>query len=337
MSYGKRRLAVFLAMVIAFTTVFIAIPQESAQAATKPTLYWSWGSSASEVRIAKGAKDLYVGDYVTAYGNSKYYGYLSMNSGVTYTSSKPAVASVGKKTGKLTAKKTGVTTITVKFKGKTIKQKVRVVSSLKSERSQFTNLSKQETAAQNFIKAYGDGKITTKNRYTILSKLGKFLEYGWNSGIAFNYSDGKYICAIYSPICGRMMAVRAEFAEYAETKTPFATGGSKAFKVKSISATGKKVTITLKSKVDAEQMFGVAYQKTLSDGMYAGKKDTYTNLRFSVYDSNYNYISGVAVVKKGSDKIVITLDKKLTKGKKYTVSCGVGAWLWDGKRTVTAK
>lgn len=337
MSYIKRRLAVFLSVLVAFTTIFVVIPTESVQAATLD-VYWI--GNPKEVQVQKGARDVYVGDYAYAYSytpgkDSKEYGYLSMNSGVTYSSSNKSVAKVDSKTGKLTTKKNGTTTITIKFKGKTVKTKVKVVSSLSSARTKVANLEKQEAAAKKFVKAYGKGKITTKNRYELLSLYAKCRESGYCGGTYTEYKNGGAYASIVSPICGRSNAMRNAFYEYAQKQTPFSTRSSKCLKVKSVSGSGKKVTLNLTSKITADQMFGASADKVSWEGKYSGNKNK-IECRFSVYDDKYQTIYGTGVIKKGSNKIVITLEKSLTKGKKYTVD-GYSDWLYHTKNKFKAK
>jgi len=342
MNYVKRRLAVFLTMVMVLTSVFVAVPQQEVQAASNIHMMWIVGNSDSAIRVTKGVKDMYVGDYIwaskwTQSGDYTYYSFLSLNSGVTYKSSNKSIATVNSKTGKFTAKKTGTVTITVKFKGKTVKQKFRIVNNVKAEKAMIENLSAKEKAAKAFVKAYGNGKITTKNRYSVLSKYGAYREAcGWNSGCVFDYKNGKTTYTIASPAMGRAYAKADKFAEYCSKYNPFVTTSSKVFKVKSISGSGKKVTISLKSKVDTTQLFGLAYAKTTSDGKYAGKKNSYS-FQFKVWDEDFNYIDGTGVIKKGSNKITITLDKKLKKNKKYTISSYYGMWLYETKNTFKAK
>lgn len=340
MSYLKRRLAVFLSVLVAFTTIFFVVPQEEVQAATA----WIYmpGGYASEVRVEKGAKDVYIGDYLTAYCEQDYtnYGLLSNNSGVKYSSSKKSVAAVDSSTGKLTAKKTGTTTISAKFKGRTYKFKLRVVSSLKSVRESDDTYSEKDAAAKAFVKQYGSSKITTKNRYDKVKAYADYAGSGYagGDGLKVIYESGKAAKCIYMPNEGRAVRLVEQLRNYNKTRNPFSTISSKCFKVKSISGSGKTITINLKKAVSAEQMFGanVAAVRYGQDNNIDAKK---VIAEMYVRDSNYKYYPATMTIEKGSKKLTIKLkDSKLKKGKKYYLDYnGLGDWLYKQKNSFTAK
>ena len=105
MSYGKKRLAVFLSMLVVLMTVLELVPAQEVQAASGVRLSWNYGD---RLLVQKGDSDLYMGDYVTAYSYDSqytYYGYLTNNSGVKYKSSDSSVIGINGKTGEMTAKK----------------------------------------------------------------------------------------------------------------------------------------------------------------------------------------------------------------------------------------
>ncbi len=336
MKYVKKRISVFLAILLAVSTVLVALPTEKVQAATTYDLMWS--ANGTRVEVEKGAKDVYVGDYIFAYKSTsnayEYLGYLSMLSGVTYTSSNTKVATVDKKNGKLNAKKKGTTTIKVKYKGKTISKKFKVVSSVESVRKIDSNLSKKEKEAKKFVKKYGNGKNVSKDRYELLTLKRNCDQIGWSSGVVNMYNNGKVISYIVSPVSARYAAKKGAFEIYCEKMNPFSTRSAKAFQVKSVKASGKKITITLKNKVSKDQMFGTAYMKAMYDLEKVKEKNS-LSVRFWIWDSNYNQIEATGVVKKGSNKIVVTLKKSMKKGKKYTWYSYNG-WTDPKKGTVKA-
>lgn len=336
MSYLKKRIALFLCMVMAFTTVFCVIPQKEVQAATKVTLYWNFGDYSSKVKEAEielGAKDLYLGDYVEAAG-SIYYGCLSNNSGATYSSSNKNVIAIDKK-GKITAKKTGTATITVKFKGTTGKCKLKVVKSLASAKKAFgekySNYEVAKKAAENFVAAYGNG-ITTKNRYNVLQAYKDYAK-NWVSTVYADYSNtSKTSYYIVEPIFGRASAFAYMAYEYGRTRNPMGTIQSKQFKIKSIKGQGTKVTITLKSKVTEEQLVGIQYAGINTDEIVAKKTST-LNVPMHIAEKDWtNPTTVIATVKKGSNQITIKT-KKLKKGKTYRIYGGAGGgWLGYGSK-----
>lgn len=244
-----------------------------------------------------------------------------MQSGVTYTSSNTKVATIDKKTGKFNAKKKGTTTIKVKYKGKTTSMKFKVVSSLDSERKLNSNLSKMEKEEKKFVKKYGNGKKVSKDRYDLLALLVNCHKTGWTTGITNYYTNGQMKSYLVSPISGRYTAMKTAFEIYCQKMNPFSTRSAKAFQVKSVKASGKKLTINLKKNVSEDQLFGATYEKTMYE-MYNMKKvskKNSQNVGFWIWDSNYNQqIEATGVVKKGSNKIVVTLKESMKKGKKYT-------------------
>lgn len=331
MSYLKKRIALFLCMVMAFTTVFCVIPQKEVQAASKVSLwwdYWDYSSKVKEAEIELGVKNLYLGDYIEAAGDT-IYGYLSNNSGVTYSSSNKNVITIDNK-GKITAKKTGTATLTVKFKGETTKCKLKVVKSLASAKKAFgekyQNYETAKKVAENFVTAYGNG-ITKKNRYNVL-KACKDYTKDCVPAVSTTYLEGsKTKYQIINPIFARARALADMVYQYGRDRNPMGTIQSKQFKIKSITGQGTKVTITLKSKVTEEQMVGLQFAGVYYDQIVAEKTSA---LKVPMYmsDSNgSNWTNATATVKKGSNQIVVKT-KKLTKGKIYRLHGGVvGGWL----------
>lgn len=175
MSDWKRRIAVFLCMVMTLTTVFCMTPQQEVQAASNQMKFtWSIGTSWNyeqstgkyseskcPVAVVIGQEDLYIGDYVYAVQTGKtykYYGCLSTQSGVTYASSNRNVIAVDQY-GKLTVKKAGTSTITLKFKGKSSKVKLTAVDGEVPTTGYESTTA--ESVARKLVKLYGTG-ITAK-------------------------------------------------------------------------------------------------------------------------------------------------------------------------------
>lgn len=331
-------------MLVAFTTVFCVMPQESVQAAT--TVYFNWRAGGYTddsrlVQVEKGAADFYIGDYVNANLSGDSYkacGYLSNCSGVTYSSSNKTVADVNSSTGKVTAKKAGTATITVKFKGATTKCKVQVVSSLKSVRPYDYDQMKSMAAA--VIKAYGKG-ITTKNRYSVLSavELYEANVYTYSAGYTSAYTNGKSISCIYLPAAGHAYALADKLEEYGDARNPFGTDHSKVFTVSSISGKNKTVTVKLSGKVTAEQIFGALYA-TSRDTKVSSAKTVEFPICVMDQKTKHRYYAE-AVIKQGSNVMTITTRTlQMKKGTSYQLKAYGSAstdWLVNGKISFKAK
>ncbi len=342
----KKRISIFLCMLLAFSAVFFAVPQE-AKAATNVWLYGPGASTdTKEIQVYRGSKNLYAGDFVEAVSMSgTSYGVLSMNSGVTYKSSKPTVASINSKTGLITTKKNGTTVITVKFKGTTAKFTLRVVSKTNLKKmisnTMLAELSDLEECSKAFFTTAGSvTKITSANRYKIMSAY-KSYDYKDERGYTSAYASDEYTYYVYSPEATHAYAVGNAFSKYAEERNPFATTSPRCFQLGSISGKGntKKITVTLKSKVSAEQIFGG--KNILSWDTELTSNKTYSfPIRVQNVKTKYKYYA-IATVKQGENKMTIqTMNLKLKKGTKYKLLSYDGhSWL-DGtinKNTFTAK
>lgn len=334
MNYLKKRLAVFLCMLVAFTAIFAAAPQEHVQAATTVSLTWRYGSS-NGVQVAKGASNFYIGDYVSAYSYGttyQSYGYLSMNKGVTYTSSDSSVLTVNKTTGKATAKKTGTATVTVKFKSVTTSMKFQVVSKVNYT---STNFATSKKVATTFVKAYGTG-ITTKNRYSVLSAYNAYNTIGGGSGVTYIYQNNTSQPAIYDTTIGHAYALASAVESYGEEKSPFTTYQGKYFAIKSVTGTKKTVTVTLTSNVTADQIFGIQYAASWDTKVASAKKVSFPIYVVASADGHRYYAEATAT--QGSNKLTIqTRNLTLKKGTTYSLYCPNGAWLKNVNTNFKAK
>ena len=317
MSYGKKRLAVFLSMLVVLMTVFELVPAQEVQAAS--TVYLSF--EYDELLVQKGDSDLYMGDYITAFssgsGYYKYYGYLTNNSKVTYKSSNSAVIGINSTTGKMTAKKNGTAKITVTFKGSSLTKKIQVVKSTQKYQAQgIKNASIYKKGAVDYVKAYGKG-VTAKNRYKLasISKMTGGFYYN-NIGACDRYENntGKWIVTDATYVHASVLHNNLE--RYAEKLNPLSTTSAKTFNIQKLSGKGNTVTATLKSKVTADQIYGLQYSESWSTEI----AET-TKVEFPIYvqdmSTGHRYYA-VATVKKGSDKMTIkTKNLTLKKGRQY--------------------
>lgn len=345
MSDFKRRIAIFLCMVMTLTTVFCMTPQQEVQAASNQMKFnWRIGTSwnydqstgkSTEIKcqaaVVTGQENLYIGDYVSASQTGKtyaYYGYLSTQSGVTYASSNSNVIAVDQY-GKLTVKKAGTATITLKFKGKSTKIKLKAVDG--EVPSGYSSPSSAAISdAKKLIKTYGTG-ITAKNRYELVNqaaKINKKSSGTFYMGISTVTLNG--VQYIESPICAHGSAIMSAVSEYSySVANPLSTRSSKMFKINSVTGKGTTATITLKSKVTADQLFGLACT-TRKDYKSTIKKGNTCQFKIKLKE-NGKTLSATATAKVGSNKITIKT-KKLTKGKTYVLQdCYYGGWL-DSKK-----
>lgn len=170
----KKRIAVFLCLLLTIPAIMGALPQAKleAQAATTVSVNWqgiSTGDNDEAVfEISTKTAGFYMGDYLYAYSygnNYKNYGSLSMNSGVKYKSSNTSVAAINSTTGLVSPKKSGSTKITISFKGVYNTCTLKVVSNFGSGPAEYNSLKK---CANALIKGYGK-KITTSSRYKVVN------------------------------------------------------------------------------------------------------------------------------------------------------------------------
>ena len=369
MTQLKRRLSLLLCMLLVFTSTYIAIPEE-AQAGTY-NFFSDIGAEADNIYVYKGASNFFVGDYFLGYSqkfndNGGYTlsgHYLTYYDNATYTSSDKSVATVNKTTGEVKIKKAGTTTITVKWQGIKDSFKLNVLSKTnffkEVNKRQFSDYKKiasdYDKAAKAFLKASGTSpKITSKNRYKILTAYANYASayesaylgcYEPDSSTG-NYKSNYYI---FSPTAGRANMICHELNRYAAPNNPFTTWSSKCFNVKSISGKGssKTISLVLKDKVTATQIFGANYAYSWDTEIK--ESSTYTFPIVVQCKSNGYKYRAIATIKKGSSKMTIKLTTgKLVKGKTYKLlaisSTGnyptyMGDWLDDGtnKNTFRAK
>lgn len=135
---------------------------------------------------------------------------------------------------------------------------------------------------------------------------------------------------ITNPICAHGSAIMSAVSEYSySVANLLSTRSSKMFKINSVTGKGTTATITLKSKVTADQLFGLACT-TRKDYKSTIKKGNTCQFKIKL-KGNGKTISATATAKVGSNKITIKT-KKLTKGKTYVLQdCYYGGWL-DSKK-----
>lgn len=358
----KRRIAIFLCMLMAFTTVAAFVP-ETAQAGEKAT-YNLWGTYSfysGDIKledadaflvIAKGMKGISAVDFLsgaitTAQGEFQYIEGKDLT-GVKYVSGNPEIVSVNSKTGALTAKKTGEALIKATWKGQKVCAAIRVVDAKTIKSYQKENKT-AITMAKKLDKIYA-GKVTAQNAVKLAKQMNAVWQKGYQNIISDSKfdSDNNYLGTdfiIYSEATYKAaMVINQAITSYFSDINPFSTYNTCSFKISAISGKGTEVKATLSKKVTTEQMYGAEYLGMWGDSSVLGK-DSYT---FDIYVRNVSsndIISAKATIKKGSKNMTIKCDSALTKGTKYELiqsffydeELESECWTHQGKCLFTAK
>ncbi len=361
----KRRIAIFLCMLMAFTTVaaFAPVAQDSVQAKTRWD-YTFWAryafneettklSEANEfLVVAKDVKDFSISNLIYGYALSEDGEEIAYNgdnlTGVKYESKNPDIVAIDAKTGKITAKKTGTALIKMTWKGKKIAGAIKVVNA--SEMKKYQTENKELISLCKKVNKVYAGKVTAKNA----TKLIKLFKKGISDNTYFEFikcvyhdeSNGNYSIEnyVYSMDTYKAMQVQTEFYEYTNSVSPFSTRSSNCFKIAFITGKGKNVTATLSKKVSQNQLTAAQYSSYWMDESVLGKS-SYT---FDIYVRNTktnDIMPAKATIKKNSKDIKIVCDESLKKGTKYELVLTEWYdewyesmnWIHTGVSTFTAK
>ncbi|MDO5424803.1 MAG: Ig-like domain-containing protein [Eubacteriales bacterium] len=172
---------------------------------------------------------------------------------LTFTSSKPSVATVGKKTGVVTAKKAGTTKITVTYKKKTYTCTLTVKK--KGTLGTTTTYKKLNSAAKALEKYYNK-KVTSSNIVSLLQKAATYYnqEILVKKGVIYGFlgSSDKLIVPNYL----RVSEVLAKISDYAYQNNPES-------KIKFTKASGtsgsNSISVTLNLKPTKTQIYLLQY------------------------------------------------------------------------------
>jgi len=182
MNYTRRRIAVFLTLLLIVPAILNCIPGKTLVAHAETTAKICWDYVVGKQVVSESGysyTDNSNGELVIEAGqtgNLASLAYVSTNyarlhtlSGVTYATNNAAVATINK--GMLNALTTGVATITITYNGMTTTCTVNVVAkgSLGSGKNEYKKI---VNVVNSLLKAYGK-KITTKNRYEVNNLLHK--------------------------------------------------------------------------------------------------------------------------------------------------------------------
>lgn len=343
----KRRMAIFLGLALALTAVFSVTVQKKevvyAVDAYEEVPYLFSDIRGDNVLIVElGEKGIYAGDFVSYKDRNKYNfwskTYVSGLTGVAYKCSDENVLGINQK-GYLTPRAAGEAVIEVSYKDSASELKVKVIRKFSDEGISVKNLqypyeAAQKKACRKFIEAYGSG-VTKKNRYQILEagvNLMEACEWMETAGTEYGIYTPDYHYYAVAPEGIHARACLNNFKLYGNRISPFSTGYGKSFKIKSIKANKKQITINLKSKVSKEQILGMAIQGMTDVKIGKSNKSIEFPLRICNADgSELNYYGVVtAKTKAGSSKIIIKLTGKegIRSGKKYRMEEYIGHYGW---------
>ena len=357
--YAKIRLAVFLCIMLVLPSIVSVLPMSAQDVSAAEELYFSWFYEIEKhentpIQIEKGAK-FYVGDYAYI-GQGNDYGTATMYKDVKYSSSKKSVISVTSK-GLLTAKKGGTATIKIKYKGKTISQKFKVVSKGKLTKSTAAKgLQKAATTVKNSIPK----KITTSNafKYTKVKKnyitkaglyssditSGGFLQEEVK-GETYSYTTSSNKLAV--PDAGRYHTLDYLLLKYSDKNSPTSTRSSKALKISSASATTKQIKVKVKTAVTTAHILAANIDNYSLNKDSLNKKTALVDV-YILDRTTCEVLNGTGTIKAGSKIITInvttsgwvdgnyvTTPVKLKKGHVYEI--GAKELRWGGGKTVKVK
>lgn len=358
----KKHLAFFLTLLMTLPPIVSVLPMASAEVyAAYVNLSWKVpGYALKTIQVEKGQK-FYVGDYVNIYTNIASGTASIMNA--SYSSSKKSVATVNSK-GYFTAKNTGITTITVKYKGKKTTHKFQIMPSGSFESSDAVSAAKAQAAklAKNF-----PSKISTKNGFSLLKKVKNyeasttddgsdgnlsyggflFIPTGTEENNAISYTESQQLAV---PQAGRYWTLCAMLDSYAAKNDPTSTKSAKVMKIASVSATPHVITVKLKKKIDLAQILSVQINERHDDeftGLNNTKKSKAQFQTDVCYVKDGELFIGTSTIQKGSDTIKIMPTKyiydgknsqfiatKLKKGKAYRLG---NKNIWTKGKTVKVK
>ncbi len=330
----KQRVAILLAFLMTFSFVANIAPSSmsTVEAASQWYIYSNIfaATNPGTLQIEAGTKNAYLGDFIYTNNYKKgRYTRLSMLSGATYTSSNKKVLNVNKKTGICVAKKTGTSTVKIKFAGNTIKAKVKVVkkdtfnkyrTSVKAatnNKPKTVSYKKFEKNAEAILKAYGK-KLTGSNMFRVLKEIKACPGYVGTMGYEEDYSNSSTTIYWLSPAQTHAQAILTEIDDYASAHYPFSTSSAYCFKLSSVSGSSKTVTAYLKKAVSKGQMLSIE-RSHLSSAKQVSSK----HARFPIYVrdmATQKNVKGTATITCNSKKITIKTKSKLISGHTYELA-----------------
>lgn len=259
---------------------------------------------------------------------------------VSYSSSNKSVASVNSK-GFVKTKKTGKTTLTLRYKGAKHRFKIKVVKAGRFGNSEAIQAARE---ASRILQANMPTKVTTANGYKCLQiieeyedKVDKYADEiitwdGFLMGEAKDIGELAYASSykLAVPQMARWGYLINMFGQYADKYSPTSAKCTKKLKIASISANTEEITVRLKNAPTKAHILATNF----SDRFYNESINEKT-VKFSVrvYDevakkdciARATMTKGSKIIKIRIGKYVyqdgdyVYTDKKLKKGHKYTL------------------
>lgn len=358
----KRRIAVFLIILLVLPAVLSVLPMTAITAQAEETAYLNWSyltdAGKSTIQIECG-QQFYVGDFAYVNDYAAETTGTASNYPVTYTSSKKKVASVDEK-GYLTAKKKGTTKITIAYKNQTISCKFKVVEAGSlSTTADVVNV--QAIAAE--LAGSVPPKVTTANGYKLIQKTIKYEDQRqeYATVVSMNgflmeksvvaegtVTQTKVSTKLVVPQMGRYRYLMNLLYDYEEKNSPVSTRSAKVLKIASAKANTKNITLTVKKKISAAQMLSAQISQSSYYNVTPAltKKKAVIRINITDLDTSEKYI-GFMTLQKGTKKIKIVPKKsiyengvtkyitiRLDKGHTYRLDSTVG---WTKGKTVKVK
>lgn len=301
--------AVFMAAV--FLSVIMCMPARTFAAVL---VSWYNGEAETEVSVEAGAK-FYIGDFVRILSD----GTCTTASlvGASYGTQDKKIAAVNGK-GYLSAKKTGTTDVTVKYRGKTLICHLTVEKKKTFEQS--SAVKELKDAAKKLGKKM-PGKLTAAKGFALKKKREEYLaRYGTQSAHKLSYDgflyqnerpapdtvDDSRSEKLAVPEAGRYLTADALLRQFMRTNDPTSVNSKKTMRIASASENKKKgsFTVRLAGKLNADQILAAQLAFPKENGSSVGK--TKANITVPVYDETAKiYYKGRAVIKKGGRQFEI--------------------------------
>lgn len=349
---GKNHVKALFSMFFVLVFVLSVLPQTVLEAkAGTASIMWDNGadlgingSKSTKITVEQGQK-FYIGDYVLLWQDE--YKHLLVGPYKTatmvkagYSSSNKKVATVSGK-GYLTAKKTGTSTIKIKYKGQAVTCRLKVV---KAGSFGKKAIYKKLEMASNKLAKVMSSEITVKNGFDLLRAERDF--DNWNgkkefkdissTGFLLKKVDGKFKGTekLAVPQAGRKNTLYRQLVYYADKKSPFSLENSNILKIASVNATPKKVVITLNRSVTKEDILGAKIEDWVSNYSESDNEHYFTIYFYNVKD--YSVCNIDFHMKEGSKTFtsVNSKEAKLKKGETYRLNNSLN---WTKAKTVKVK
>lgn len=314
--FQKKHLTAQMAALFAAVALFLTVFAVPVPAAAPLQMDWYNGAQETEISVEVGAK-FYVGDFVRIY---------SADTAATASLVKASYQIKGKKVatvnsrGYLNAKKDGTTDLIVFYRGKKVTAKLTVVKKGTFEKN--NSITELKKAASKLAKGMPK-KLTASKGYALKKKRDAYMvSYGSNASSKLSYDGFLYeherpsrdpadylrTEQLAVPEAGRYLTAEALLRQFLLTNNPTDVNAKKVMRVASASANSKtgKISVTLKKKLSAEQIFAAQLAFPRENGQSLSK--TKAGILLSIFDETARkYYKGQITLKKGSRQLDVKL------------------------------